>query len=307
MQPRRLVTVPLVAALIGPASALVGPALAVAGRPLPVAGPRPTLAEPAPALAAAPRQTPDPNPCLGPDAMHLRCPDLVMRRPWGLYADRFTKPGHTVLRAGNSIDNIGLGPAELHGVRTRKRWMRAHQRIYRTDGSRLAVETFARLQFKFAHQNRFWWKFYDAARFELWRLDRRGERVRRVRVGPKVAYCLRDLARTRPTLRRSPRRSVYPACSTDRTRKRDTLGTSIGWSDIYPPSYPEQWIDVTGLRGCFIYIHTADPDNRIFELDEHNNAAQVVVRLPFRVGDRRGGCKGHDRGKPFEGYGPYRY
>jgi hypothetical protein len=277
VNPRRLALVPLVAALAG----LV------------------------PAGAAPLRQADDPNPCLGPDAMSLRCPDLVMRRPWGLYADRLTKAGHTVLRAGNSIDNVGLGPAELQGVRTHRRWMRAHQRIYRTDGSRLAVQTGARLEFKYAHLDRFWWKFHDAARFELWRLDRKGERTRRVRVGPKVAYCLRDLARTRPELHRSPRRSVYPACSNDRKRKNDTLGTSIGWSDIYPPSYPEQWIDVTGLHGCFAYVHIADPENGIFELDEHNNAAQIVVRLPFEAGHRRGGCKGRDRGKPFYGYDGY--
>lgn len=249
MKPRLIVPVVLAAALVPVASADAAPAV-------------------------------DPNPCLTPEASMLRCPDLVMRRPWGLYSDRLTKPGHTVLRAGNSIDNVGSGPAELHGVRTRKRWMRAHQRIYRQDGTRMAVRTGARLEFKYAHLDRFWWKFHDAARFELWRLSRKGERTRRVRVGPKVAYCLRDLLRTRPTLDRSPRRRVYPACSNDPEKQRDTLGTSIGWSDVYPPSYPEQWIDVTGLRGCFAYVHIADPRNGIFESNEHNNAAQVVVRLP---------------------------
>src|SRR5919198_52890 len=64
----------------------------------------------------------DPNPCIAPEAAPLRCPDLVMRRPYGLYTDRLTKAGHTVLRAGNAIDSVGLGPAELHGVRTGRRW-----------------------------------------------------------------------------------------------------------------------------------------------------------------------------------------
>ena len=222
-----------------------------------------------------------------------------MRRPWGLYTDRLTKPGHTVLRAGNSIDSIGDGPAELHGTRSGKRWMRGRQRILRRDGSRIGVNTGARLQFKFAHLQRYWWKFYDAARFELWRLDARGTKVERVRVGPKVAYCLRDLERTRPRLAHSPRRPVYPACSNDPRRKRVTLGTSIGWSDVYPPSYPEQWIDVTGLRGCFAYVHIADPENGIFESNEQNNRAQVIVRLPYRLGQRRRGCPGPDRGMPY--------
>ena len=30
-----------------------------------------------------------------------------MRRPYGLYTDRLTKAGHTVLRAGNVIDSVG--------------------------------------------------------------------------------------------------------------------------------------------------------------------------------------------------------
>jgi hypothetical protein len=255
-----------------------------------------TLGGPA---AARPTQLDD-NPCIAPDARQLRCPDLVMRQPYGLYTDRLTKAGHTVLRAGNVIDSIGTGPAELRGYRRiGPRFMLARQRILRRDGRRIGVETGARLQFKFAHQSRYWWKFYNAARFELWRVDGDGERTRLVRTGPKVAYCLRDLTHTRPLLRRSPRRPVYPACSTNPQAQRVTLGTSIGWADIYPPAYPEQWIDVTGLRGCFAYVHIADPYNRIYESDEDNNEAQVVLRLPFDPDARRRGCRGRDRGRSF--------
>jgi hypothetical protein len=239
------------------------------------------------------------NPCIGPDARQLRCPDLTMRQPYGLYTDRLTKAGSTVLRAGNVIDSIGTGPVELHGRRIGPRFMRARQRIYTRDGGRIGVATGARLQFKFAHQSRYWWKFYNAARFELWRVDAGGRRTRQVRTGPKVAYCLRDLTHTRPRLRRSPRRAVYPACSTNSRAERVTLGTSVGWADIYPPAYPEQWIDVTGLRGCFAYVHIADPENRIYEADEDNNEAQVIVRLPFDPSERRRGCRGRDRGRSF--------
>jgi hypothetical protein len=253
-----------------------------------------------PPAGSPPDRTPmDDNPCLGERAERLRCPDLVMRQPYGLYTDRLTKPGHTVLRAGNSIDSAGAGPAELHGVGGGPPFMPARQRIYKRSGGRIGIRTGARLQFKFAHQQLYWWKFYDAARFELWRLDADGRRTRRVRTGPKVAYCLRDLSRTRPRLRRSPPGRVYPACSTNGRAKRVTLGTSVGWADVYPPAYPEQWIDVTGLRGCFAYVHIADPENGIYESNEDNNEAQVVVRLPFRPGETRGGCRGRNRGRPY--------
>jgi hypothetical protein len=253
------------------------------------------LACSAPTLGAA--AAPQPNPCLGPQAATLRCPDLVMRRPFGLYVDVKTHPTRVLLRAGNSLDNIGSGPVELFGERTSRSFMRARQRIYKRGGGRIGVRTGARLIFKLAHEQRYWWKFLHAAEFQLWRLDRQGKRIRRVRRGPKVAYCLRDLARTRPGRRGSPPGRVYPACNTNPFTQKVTLGTSVGWSDIYPPSYPEQWIDVTGLTGCFAYRQIADPRNGVYESNESNNTAQVVVRLPLRPGQGwRGGCRGPDVG-----------
>jgi len=258
------------------------------------------------AVAAA--QTPAPpaldaNPCLTQAAVQLRCPDLVMKRPHGLRVQR--RRGRRLLRAGNSIDSIGAGPAELHGRRTSRRYMRARQRIYKRGGGRIGVRTGARLQFKLAHEGRRYWKFHRAARFELWRLDGEGNRIRRVRVGPKVSYCLRDLRRTRSALDRSPRRRVYPACSTSPRRRRVTIGTSVGWSDIYPPGYPEQWINVTGLRGCFHYVHLVDPGNGIYEANEHNNAAWVRVRLPYRGRRYNRRCPGRDSGAVNRERGPY--
>jgi hypothetical protein len=57
---------------------------------------------------------------------------------------------------------------------------------------------------------------------------------------------------------------------------------------------------VTGLRGCFAYVHIADPENGIFESDEDNNEAQAIIRLPYRRNHRRGGCRGPDRGRGFD-------
>ena len=261
--------------------------------------PRTTIALAAAALLAAPgahaQQPPlDPNPCLGPQAAELRCPDLQMSPPYGLYLDKFTKRRQVLLRAGNSINSIGAGPAELHGVRDGRRTMRARQRIYRRAGGRIGVRTGARLIYKFIPRQTGYWKFWHAARFELWRLDRSGQRTELVRVGPKIAYCLRDLGHPHPRLRRSPRRIVYPSCNTDPRRRRVTLGTSVGWADVYPPTYHEQWLDVTGLRGCFAYVHIADPRNGIYESNEDNNAGQVIVRLPFRKPQRRR-CPGQRR------------
>ena len=227
------------------------------------------------------------NPCLGPAASALRCPDLVMRPPAELTIDRRTRPGRVLLRAANSIDNVGTGPVELRGRRDGRATMSVRQRIYRANGSRLSVPTRARLSFYPIPGQYRYWKVRQAARFELWSLDARGRRARLVRTGPKLHYCFRDLERRNPS-GRSPRRRVYPACDQSARTRAVTLGTSVGWSDSYPASYHEQWIDVTGLRGRFAYAQVADPGNGIFEAREDNNGSQALITLPLRDGRERG-------------------
>lgn len=235
-----------------------------------------------PAEAAKPA-----NPCLDAAQLKaLRCPDLTMTRPYGLRLDPFVRPGRVVLRAGNSVNSVGAGPAELFGVRSSRFLMKARQRIYKRSGGRLGIATGARLFFKAIQGQGRYWKYLHAAQFDLYRLDSQGRRVKHVKRGPKVSYCLRDLKHTRPGKARSPRGRVYPACNKSARTRKVRLGTSVGWSDVYPPGYPEQWIDVTGLRGCFAYVHTADPRNGIYESNERNNSSAVTVRLPYRAGNQ---------------------
>jgi hypothetical protein len=254
--PPRLIALPAAALALAGAWALTGIS----------AGPRAQAAE-------------EPNPCTGAHAARLRCPDLQMGTPANMYLDRYE--GRTMLRAGNNLKSRGEGPVMLRGFRTGRHTMRARQHIYRWNGSRLIARTGAELEHKWIPGQGAYWKWADAARFELWSVDSEGRRERLVRTGPKVVYCLRDLKRTAPGPR-SPRKRVFPSCSQDPRKRRVTLGTSVGWSDVYPSSYYEQWIDVTGLRGCFAYVHRADPKNRIWENNEGNNDAQRIVRLPWR-------------------------
>jgi hypothetical protein len=256
---------------------------------------------------APPQPPPDPppvvttNPCSLAKRWHIRCPDLEMKRPFGLYVQR--SRGRTLLRAGNSIDNVGGGPVELRGRRISGRFMRATQRIYRSGRGHITARTGARLRYTLGHEGLHYWKFYRAARFELWRLGKSGERRKLVRRGAKIAYCLRDLRHSYPGLKRSPRYRVYPACNTNPRKRREVIGTSVGWSDIYPSTYIKQWVNVTGLRGCFALRHLADPGDVIFEKSERNNSAQVVLRLPFRRGKQH--CPGHSTGEVNHEAGPY--
>lgn len=257
-----------------------------------------TVAAGAAAQSGGVGPTPEPepaveNPCLGTDAPRLRCPDLRMKVPGDITIDRETRPGRVLLRSTNSIDSRGEGPASLRGRRDGQKTMSARQVIQRTSGGPVFVSTGARLYFQPIPDQGRYWKMADAARFELWSVDRLDRRVERVRVGPKQNYCLRDLRHTR-RMRGSPRREVFPACDQDPRTRAVTLGTSVGWSDVYPWRYHQNWIDVTGVApGRYAYVHIADPKNGLWENDEGNNEAYAIVRLPSgRV--TGGGDRGED-------------
>ena len=220
----------------------------------------------------------DVNPCVQAQWTGLLCPDLIVKQPGTSAID--TVYGRTVLRTTSSIDSVGDGPIELVGRKYAPLLMHARQRIYKQGGGSILVRTPAILRFKLIPGQGGYWKLRDAARLELWSVDSQNRQLKLVRTSPKQHYCLRDLKRTRPTLKRSPAKEVYPACNQDPGIDHVTLGTSVGWSDIYPHPYYEQWIDVTGLSGRFALVHIADPDNVLFESDETNNAARRIIRLP---------------------------
>ncbi|HEU5141943.1 MAG TPA: lysyl oxidase family protein [Solirubrobacterales bacterium] len=244
----------------------------------------------APGGAAAP--SPSPNPCIGPEGRQLLCPDLRVGPAEDLFVARrgsaYGSGGGTLLYAGNNIMSRGRGPMELRGHRYKRNWMRANQAIYEAGGGVRVFRTEARLHFFDVgyEWGGSYWKVENPLSMEVWSLDGRGRPLERVRKGPKVFYCFRDLERTK-AMRRSPGSRVYPGCSQDPGRKRVRLGTSVGWSDIYPSDYDRQWVNVSGLRGCFAFVMRVDPLNLLFEEHEGNNRSVRIVRLPYRDGPQR--------------------
>jgi hypothetical protein len=220
-----------------------------------------------------------PNPCTGPERHELRCPNLRMSKPSHLFIS-ISPSGRRLLHAQSSINSRGRGPMELRGIRIPgARLMRVNQRIYRKGGGRLVIRTEGRLAFYPIPGQYRYWKFRDAARFEIWTVKGGRRAIRRVRTGPKFYYCLRDLERTKPS-RRAPRHRIYPSCNQDPNKRAVVLGTSVGWSDIYPADYHQQYINVSGLRGCYAFFMEADPKNHLRETNEQDNRSRILVRLP---------------------------
>jgi len=230
------------------------------------------------AMATAPVSE---NPCEGPEAKGLLCPNLRIGPPHEIYVDH--AGGRTRLHATSDVRSRGKGPMELRGTRNGWHSMRVRQRVYRAGGGHIDLPTQAMLHFTDvgSYFGGSYWKVHQLARFELWSVDGRHHLLHRVRVGPKLNYCLRDLERTRPG-RRSPGTRHYPGCNQNPYEDRVTLGTSVGWSDIYPADYDKQWIAVGGLRGCFAFVMKVDPNSLLFESNENDNSSRRLVRLPFR-------------------------
>jgi hypothetical protein len=211
-----------------------------------------------------------------------------MSAPSHLHIDRSTEPRRVLLRAASALNNRGAGPLEIRAFRNRRGRMVVYEAIYDRRGRRHLFRTPATLIYKYVSGERYgygnvggasYWKFKHAAAFQLWSIDARYRAVRLVRTGPKVDYCLRDLFHTRPS-RNSPSMPVYPACDQNPYIRGDILGTSVGWTDAYPYEYPEQWIDVTGLRGRFAYVQRADPDNLLRESNHRNDVSETYIALP---------------------------
>jgi lysyl oxidase len=235
----------------------------------------PLLLAPAPAAAAAVE-----NPCVGPEARFLLCPNLRIAPPSEIYPQRVD--GHVLLRATSDVQSRGLGPMELRGRRDGPRSMKTNQRIYKKGGGHITLPSQAKLRFTYVgtYFGGSYWKVHQLASFELRRVGPDGKVGDVVRTSPKLNYCLRDLTRTQSG-HRSPPNRVYPGCNQDPFRDRVALGTSVGWSDIYPADYHQQWIDVSGLRGCFAFAMTVDPLHLLYESSEEDNSSRRLVHLPY--------------------------
>jgi hypothetical protein len=221
------------------------------------------------------------NPCEGPEARLLLCPNLKIAKPSELYVQR---AGSQVrLRATSDVQSRGTGPMELRGRRDGRRSMKTNQRIYKKGAGHITVPSEAKLRFTYVgtYFGGSYWKVHNLATFELLRVGPDGKIGDVVRTSPKLNYCLRDLTRTQASSVSPPGR-IYPGCNQDPFRDRVKLGTSVGWSDIYPAAYHQQWIDVAGLRGCFVYRMIVEPREHLFESNENDNTNQIQVRLPYR-------------------------
>ena len=186
------------------------------------------------------------------------------------------------LRLTTAISNIGEGHLEIRGEEPSGGTQAVSQRIYNDDGTHtdyLAGEFIYHPEHAHIHME-------DVAQFQLLSVTEDGGVGESVAVGPKVSFCLIDIAR-----HDSSASSFYNSCD-------QIQGISAGWADVYDKGLPGQQIDITGVPNGQYWLEVAvDPLDQLIESDETNNVSRVLINI-----DRDGGPSLADTFEPNDSF-----
>lgn len=243
-------------------------------------------------------------------------PDLSVERPKEIYLRKRAKA--TRLRISHTVANRGNGPLELYadgaedpacdrdGLPSGRRvWQRIYNdgpnpgstghfnRQHDTDSAPVEAGC---MRFHPQHDH---WHFDDFAHYSLIS-EKTGKEVG---LGRKVSFCVIDSERIAtaaqlPGTQFAPFYYPGPGKNGDgygECTAESTDGLSIGWADTYGAALPGQAINITGRRsGYYCLWVSADPSDRIAEIDETNN--ELVARIRIRLAKNKvvrkaGACK----------------
>lgn len=94
------------------------------------------------------------------------------------------------------------------------------------------------------------------------------------RIANKTTFCIIDTTAIDLTLPGAPQSPQYLFCNAQ------YQGLSVGWGDTYTSDLAGQEINITGLPdGDYYLTIDVDPDGRILESNDSNNASTIVARI----------------------------
>lgn len=197
-------------------------------------------------------------------------PDLIALPPRQLYIRISPETGRRELRFSTTIVNVGDGPLDLwgrHDPRSGKTV--ATQRIATVKG------TVDRLAGSFVyHRGHEHWHFESFTMFELLTLQNDGSLGSVAATTGKMTFCIRDSEHVNPALPHAAPKRVFNGC------EQNVQGISVGWGDLYRAKTPGQSLDLRRVPdGVYAIRSTSDPENRLAEKDETNNATTGFVEL----------------------------
>jgi hypothetical protein len=206
-------------------------------------------------------------------------PDFDQRPPTDLQIAGGT--GRWLLGFTSLVDNIGLGPSIIEGVRPpgAKR-MTGTQRVVLANGKSRTYRDVAQNRYTNSPPHHHWHLMrFDS--FELRTLD--GRTLVRDR---KSGFCLADHWGTAPG--HWPNRKPHFLGDCEQYHPDATyvlMGTTPGYTDRYPAFFHGQNVDVTGVpAGIYDLVHRVNESMLLRELRYDNDAASVRIRLRWVAG-----------------------
>jgi len=201
-------------------------------------------------------------------------PDFDQRSPTGLTVAGGA--GHWLLGFTSLVDNIGIGPSVLVGIRPPGRSrMTGTQRVRLANGKVRTYGKVAQLRYTNSPPHHHWHLMrFDS--FELRSPD--GQLLVRDR---KSGFCLADHYGAAPG--RWPGRRPHYLGNCDQFNPSAThvlMGTTPGYTDRYPAFFHGQNVDITGVpTGIYVLTHRVNAAMQLRELRYDNDAASVRIRI----------------------------
>jgi hypothetical protein len=178
-----------------------------------------------------------------------------------------TASGGREIRFTTTTWNAGDGPLELIAGETGPAGQNVYQRVYLDNGSHYdnLAGTF---ELHPAHDH------FHLEGYALYTLQPLNAPGASQRTGQKTTFCLMDTTKVNLRLPGSPNRAVYGGCGST------FQGLSVGWGDRYGSHLEGQSIDITGNPdGTYRLMIEADPESRLLETDESDNASCVLLNV----------------------------
>ena len=199
-------------------------------------------------------------------------PDLDQRAPRQVAVARIG--GRYKLGFESSVDNVGRGPVWIRGTRS-GRTMTARQLVRVAAGGLESHVDAGVLRYTWSSTHTHW-HLIHFERYELHRA-RDFSLVARDR---KSGFCLADHYGT--ARRTKPAKPFFLGnCAQGAPGARTVeQGSSVGYTDRYPPHFHGQNVDLTGVpAGVYVLVHRVNPDRWLRERRYDNNVASVRLRL----------------------------
>jgi hypothetical protein len=209
---------------------------------------------------------------------HVRelLPDLVQRPPAGLIVGG--GGSGWILGFTSLVDNVGLGPSEIVGVRPPGvPLMTATQRVLLSTGGWRAYPDAGRLRYTNSPPHHHW----HLMKFDVFQLRTLDGTV--VMSDRKSGFCLADHWGAAPGVWPGRHPVFLGNCEQYHPEAtRVVMGTSLGYTDRYPAFFHGQNIDIARVpAGVYDLVHRTNSNLYLRELRYENDAASLRIRLSW--------------------------